>query len=99
MTPEALLTTQKNSLDLGFGIHSFLSFHGLEWLLFIFSYGMSCLPSKKNYLSPMTGKEKHGHWTKILQFDSMSDFYGCYKHMIYSQVAVREKVFVILTRL
>lgn len=64
----------------------------------MFSYATSCLPLKKNYLSSMTGKEKHEYWAKILQFDSKSDFYGYYKHMMYSLVAVREG-FIILTRL
>lgn len=27
-------------------------------------YGISCLSPKKNYLSPVTGEEKHGHWVK-----------------------------------
>lgn len=31
---------------------------------FIFSNGISCLTPKKNYLSPVTGKEKHEHWVK-----------------------------------
>lgn len=55
MAHEAVLPThtqkKKISIDLRFGICSFLSFQGLEWLFFIFSYGVSCLPSKKNYLS------------------------------------------------
>lgn len=60
-------------------------------------YGISCLSPKKNYLSPVTDKEKHEAESKILQFDSKSDFYGFYKHMIYSLAAVREGC-AILTR-
>lgn len=39
-----------------------------------------------------------GTGSKILQFDSKSEFYGFYKHMIYSLAAVREGC-AILTRL
>lgn len=65
---------------------------------FIFSNGISCLTPKKNYLSPVTGKRNMSTGSKILQFDSKSDFYGFYKSMIYSLEAVRESC-AILTRL